>query len=362
MDRKKAIEEKLLPWFMENRRSMPWRSNRTPYRVWISELMLQQTRVDQATPYFRRFMKRFPSLKSLAGASQEDVLKLWQGLGYYSRARNLHKAARIIVAEMNGRFPTDPEEIIRLPGIGSYTAAAIGSLAFNKDLAVLDGNVIRVLSRLHAYTRDTRSSAARKELQQMAEALLVKGNAGRYNEAMMELGATVCLPGNPKCDVCPVASACMAARSGCPTDYPVKAPRKKVPHIIVGAAVVRNRKGDVLIAQRREEDMLGGLWEFPGGKQESGETIQQCIVRELKEELGVNVEVEDFLVTVQHAYSHFTMDMHTYFARIRSGRPRPLHCQDYRWVPIGGLRDFPYSKADLNIIAELEKVSSKKGA
>jgi A/G-specific adenine glycosylase len=362
MDRKKAIQKKLLPWFAENRRSMPWRSNRTPYRVWISELMLQQTRVDQATPYFRRFMKRFPSLKSLAAASQEDVLKLWEGLGYYSRARNLHRAARIIVDEMNGRFPSDPDEIIKLPGIGSYTVAAIGSLAFNQDLAVLDGNVIRVLSRLHAYTKDTRSAVARKELQQMAEALLVKGRAGSCNEAMMELGATVCLPGKPKCDVCPVASVCLAARSGCPTDYPVKAPAKKVPHIIVGAAVVRNRKGDVLIAQRREKDMLGGLWEFPGGKQENGETIQECIVRELKEELGINVEVEDFLVTVRHAYSHFTMDMHTYYARIRSGRPRPLHCQDYRWVQVTGLRDFPYSKADLNIIAELEKVSSTKGA
>jgi A/G-specific adenine glycosylase len=362
MDKKKAIKTKLLPWFTENKRSMPWRSNRTPYRVWISELMLQQTRVDQATPYFRRFMKRFPSLKSLAKASQEDVLKMWEGLGYYSRARNLHKAARIIAEEMSGRFPSDYDDIIKLPGVGGYTAAAIGSLAFNQDLAVLDGNVIRVLSRLYAYTKDTRSSVARAELQQMAEKLLVKGDAGSYNEAMMELGATVCLPMNPKCDVCPVASACLAAQSGCPTDYPVKAPRKKVPHIVVGAAVIRNRKGEVLIAQRREQDMLGGLWEFPGGKQETDETIQQCIARELKEELGINVEVEDFLTTVHHAYSHFTMDMHTYFGRIKSGRPSPLHCQDYRWVRIPDLRDVPYSKADLNIIAELEKNPPKKGS
>jgi A/G-specific adenine glycosylase len=361
MDRKRTIQTKLLPWFEENKRSMPWRSNRTPYRVWISELMLQQTRVDQVTPYFRRFMKRFPSLKSLAAASQEDVLKLWEGLGYYSRARNLHRAARIIVDKMNGRFPSNPADIIKLPGVGSYTAAAIGSLAFNQDLAVLDGNVIRVLSRLHAYTKDTRSSAARTELQQMAETLLVKGEAGNYNEAMMELGATVCLPRNPKCNACPVVSVCLAARSGCPADYPVKAPKKKVPHIVVGAAVIRNRKSEVLIAQRREKDMLGGLWEFPGGKQENGETIQQCIVRELREELGINVEVENFMITIRHAYSHFTMDMHTYFARIRSGRPRPLHCQDYRWVRVDRLRVFPYSKADLKIIAELEKDASMKG-
>jgi A/G-specific adenine glycosylase len=352
---KHAINAGLLPWFAANKRSMPWRSNRTPYRVWISELMLQQTRVDQATPYFHRFMKRFPSLKSLAEASQEDVLKMWEGLGYYSRARNLHKAARIISTEWKGRFPRTPEEIQSLPGIGSYTTAAIGSLAFNLDLAVLDGNVIRVLSRLFAYTTDSRSVTAKKELQQLADDLLVKGKAGDFNEAMMELGATVCLPRKPKCDECPMTTVCLGHQSGRPTDYPVKAPKKKVPHIIVGAAVVINSKGRILVAQRHAEDMLGGLWEFPGGKQESGETIQQCIARELKEELGIAVEVGEFLTTVKHAYSHFTMEMHTYFARIKSGRPRPIDCQDFQWLETADLRKLPYSKADLNIISALEK-------
>jgi A/G-specific adenine glycosylase len=353
---KRRIEKNLLPWFEANKRSMPWRKNRTPYRVWISELMLQQTRVDQVIPYFNRFMKRFPSLKSLAESSQEDVLKMWEGLGYYSRARNLHKAAQIISGERKGRFPNTPEEISSLPGIGSYTTAAIGSLAFNLDLAVLDGNVIRVLARLFAYTTDSRSTTARKELQQLADKLLVKGDAGSFNEAMMELGATVCLPKNPQCDVCPMAPVCLGHQSGRPTDYPVKAPKKKVPHIVVGAAVVMNRKGEVLIAQRRATDMLGGLWEFPGGKQESGETIQQCIVRELKEELGIRTETGAFLITVKHAYSHFTMEMHTYFSKIKSGRPRPLECQDFQWLKISELRKVPYSKADLYIIDELEKI------
>ncbi|MCF7816860.1 MAG: A/G-specific adenine glycosylase [Kiritimatiellales bacterium] len=346
---KRAVATKLLPWFSANKRSMPWRSNRTPYRVWISELMLQQTRVDQATPYFNRFIKRFPSLKSLAAASQEDVLKMWEGLGYYSRARNLHKAAQIIANEHGGRFPGTAEEIQNLPGIGSYTAAAIGSLAFNLDLAVLDGNVIRVLSRLFACT------SSKKELQQMADDLLVKGDAGNFNEAMMELGATVCLPKNPQCCECPMSGVCKGLKSGNPTDYPVKAPKKKIPHIVVGAAVVTNGKGEVLIAQRRNEDMLGGLWEFPGGKQEPGETIEQCIVRELKEELGINIVTGDFLVTVKHAYSHFTMELHTYFAKIKSGRPRPIHCQNFQWLGIPKLRTVPYSKADLKIIEALEK-------
>ncbi len=352
---KRAIRTKLLPWFATNRRAMPWRSNRTPYRVWISELMLQQTRVDQVIPYFNRFMKRFPSLKSLAAASQEDVLKQWEGLGYYSRARNLHKAAQIITDEHRGRFPKTAEEIIKLPGIGSYTTAAIGSLAFNLDLAVLDGNVIRVLSRLFAYTKDTRSTTAKKELQQLADDLLVKGEAGNFNEAMMELGATICLPKNPQCGSCPISHVCLGHESGRPTDYPIKAPKKKVPHIVVGAAVVTNRKGEVLIAQRRDEDMLGGLWEFPGGKRETGETIQQCIVRELKEELGINIETGDFLITVKHAYSHFTMEMHTYFAKIKSGRPRPIECQNFQWLDTSDLRKVPYSKADLYVIDALER-------
>ncbi len=351
----RTVATKLLPWFARNKRCMPWRSNRTPYRVWISELMLQQTRVDQVIPYFNRFMKRFPSLKSLAAASQEEVLKQWEGLGYYSRARNLHKTAQIISRDFRGRFPRTAEEIIKLPGIGSYTTAAIGSLAFNLDLAVVDGNVIRVLSRLFAYTKDTRSTTAKKEIQQLADALLVKGDAGNFNEAMMELGATICLPKNPRCTDCPMSKVCLGHESGRPIDYPIKAPKKKVPHIIVGAAVVTNRKGEVLIAQRRNEDMLGGLWEFPGGKQEIGETIQQCIVRELKEELGINIETGAFLITVKHAYSHFTMQMHTYFAKIKSGRPRPIECQDYRWIEISELREFPYSKADLYVIDELEK-------
>lgn len=348
------MQQHLLPWFKANKRSMPWRNNRTPYRVWISELMLQQTRVDQVIPYFTRFMKRFPSLRSLATASQEEVLKQWEGLGYYSRARNLHKAAILIQIEHAGRFPDTAEAISNLPGIGPYTTAAIGSIAFNLNLAVLDGNVIRVLSRLMAYPTDTRTTKAKQELQQLADALLIEGEAGDCNEAFMELGATLCSPSSPTCSDCPLQAVCLAQKSGSPTNYPIKAPKKKVPHLIVGAAVITNRKGEILIAQRREKDMLGGLWEFPGGKQEPGETIQQCIARELKEELGLNIAVSDFLITVKHAYSHFTMDLHTYRAKIKSGRPRPLQCQDYRWVKLPDLRTYPYSKADLKIIEALE--------
>jgi len=351
---KRTVEQRLLPWFENHRRTMPWRQNRTPYRVWISEIMLQQTRVEQVIPFFNRFIKRFPSLKSLAEAPLLDVLKMWEGLGYYSRARNLHKTAQIISKDWKGRFPKSEKDLKKLPGIGNYTAAAIGSLAMNLDLAVLDGNVIRVLSRLFTYPRDPTTIAAKKELQQFADSLLVRGRAGDCNEAFMELGAKICTPRNPNCPECPLSRVCLACKSGTPEIYPVKAPKKKVPHILVGAGVITNRRGEVLVAQRKTDAMLGGLWEFPGGKQESGETIQQCIVREIREELGVNVTIEDFLLTVKHAYSHFTMEMHAYRARIASGRPRPIECAAYAWVKIPNLREYPYSKADLKIVDKLQ--------
>jgi len=361
-----AAKKRLLPWFSRNARDLPWRKNRTPYRVWVSEIMLQQTRVDTVIDYYRRWMKAFPSWRALARAPQADVLKCWEGLGYYARPRNLHAAAKIVCDDFNIIFSKDwkkraenfqgLEKFLRsFPGIGNYTAAAIASLAFNEDAAVVDGNVIRVLSRLFAYGGDGKSTVGKKKMQAWADELLVKGRAGEYNEAMMELGALVCVPVAPKCADCPMQKVCTAFAKGLPDKYPVMKKKKKVPHIVVGAAVVTNRKGEVLIAQRKQNDMLGGLWEFPGGKQEPGETIEECIARELKEELGINVEVGDFLMTVKHAYSHFTMTLHVHRAKIISGRPRPLDCADYRWVKISALRDFAYSKADLHVVEKLQK-------
>lgn len=373
---KKAIKNGLLPWFAQNRRDLPWRKNRTPYRVWVAEIMLQQTRVDTVVDYYRRWMKAFPSWRALARAPQADVLKAWEGLGYYSRARNLHAAAKIVCDDFNGRLKNvdavssprsstaaDAVRTPRLhflkqfPGIGDYTAAAIASLAFNEDAAVVDGNVIRVLCRLFAFGGDTKNAAGKKRMQAWADELLVSGRAGEYNEAMMELGALVCLPKNPKCLECPMQDVCAAFAKGKPEKYPVMKKKKKVPHIVVGAAVTVNRKGEVLIAQRLEGDMLGGLWEFPGGKLESDETIEECVARELKEELGINVEVGDFLMTVKHAYSHFTMTMHVYYTKIVSGRPRPIHCADYKWVNIPNLGKQAYSKADLHVVEKLQRDS-----
>lgn len=351
---RQAVRDRLLPWFAANARDLPWRRNRTPYRVWVSEIMLQQTRVDTVIGYYQRWMKTFPSWKALADAPQSDVLKCWEGLGYYSRARNLHAAAKTIAGEYAGKPPAAAAELKKMPGIGPYTAAAIASLAFNEDAAVVDGNVIRVLSRLSAFGGDTKSASGKKQMQDRADSLLVKGRAGEFNEAMMELGALVCLPKNPECRKCPMQRVCAAFAAGTPEKFPVIKKKAKVPHITVGAAVTVNRKGEVLIAQRRQDDMLGGLWEFPGGKQEPGETIQECIARELKEELGINTEIGGFVLTVKHAYSHFTMTMHVYRSTIISGRPRPIHCADYAWVKVGDLGRYAWSKADLQVVEKLQ--------
>ncbi len=348
-----SIVRQLLPWFRRHARALPWRRRRTPYRVLVSELMLQQTRADQAAPYFERFIRRFPDWRALAAADEADVLKAWEGLGYYARARNLRRLAQWIVNKGGGRLPKSVDALRRLPGIGPYTAAAVGSLAFGLDAAAVDGNVRRVLARVFELSAP-RGVSLEAECRRLAADLLPKGRAGAFNEAMMELGAVVCLPRAPRCTDCPLRGVCRSAATGTPEQYPRRAPRKRVPHYVVGAAVTLDARGRALIAQRKSEEMLGGLWEFPGGKIEPGETMAECIARELKEELGIEIEVGERLTVVRHAYSHFTIELHAHFARRIRGRPRRIHCADFAWVPVARLRDRPFSRADLRIIEALE--------
>jgi len=344
------VRRRLLPWFARRARALPWRRRRTPYTAWVAEMMLQQTRVDQALPYYRRWLRRFPSVRALAAADLQAVLKAWEGLGYYARARNMHAAARRVTSDLRGRWPVTAAEWAALPGVGPYTAAALASLLHNEPVAVLDGNVARVLCRLRAAPLNPRSGAARRTLRAWADELLPADRAGAHNEAMMELGALVCRPRRPGCGVCPLRTVCAGFASGDPHAYPAAPPRKKLPHLTVGAAVLRDRRGRVLITQRRTEDMLGGLWEFPGGKREPGETMEQCIARELREELGITAEVGAPVAVVRHAYSHFTIELHAHAARLRRGRPCCLHCADFAWVAPDRLRVYPFSKADLLVL------------
>jgi A/G-specific adenine glycosylase len=342
----------LLGWYEFNARSIPWRNNPDPYKVLISEVLLQQTRVETVIPYYHRWMKRFPTIYSLAQADLEEVLTAWEGLGYYSRARNLHKAAKTIVDEFGGKIPQDPKILQSLPGIGRYTAAAIASIAFGADAAALDGNIRRVLARVFNLDVPARSLQGERRLWELAEAHLPPGRAGDYNQALMDLGAVICTPRLPDCPKCPLESICEARRLGIQDQRPIQSPKKKIPHYIVTAAVI-HKNGSVLIARRPEAGLLGGLWEFPGGKLEEGEDMPVCLVREIKEELGVKVDVGSLLGVYNHAYTHFRVTLHAYNCTLTEGEPRPLQVSDLRWVSPGELENFPMGKIDRQISKDI---------
>ncbi len=344
----------LLRWFRANAADLPWRRVRDPYTVWLSEIMLQQTQVQTVIGYFERFVARFPTIAALAAAPLDDVLKLWEGLGYYSRARNLHRAAQEVMVHWGGELPRTARELQSLPGIGRYTAAAIASLAYGEDVPVLDGNVIRVMTRLYNIAEDITQQSTLNRLWELAAALVPAGEAGPYNEALMELGRVICRPRRPACSRCPLQAHCQAYRAGLQEQRPIRARRAPVPHYNVVAGVISGTaQGRYLIARRRPEGLLGGLWEFPGGKQEDGESRPEALQRELKEELDITVEVGEFLVRVRHAFTHFRITLDAYHCRHVSGEPRALGVADFAWVTLEEMAGYAFGKADQQIIAAL---------
>lgn len=348
-----AFVPDLLNWYQHNARELPWRGSADPYAIWISEIMLQQTRVEAVIPYYQRWMERFPEVQTLSAATQQEVLAVWEGLGYYARARQLHSAAQLIVEKYGGQLPRTAAELQRLPGIGAYTAGAIASIAFGADEAALDGNIRRVLARLFNVTEPIRTSAGERRLWQLARQHLPPGRAGEYNQALMDLGATLCTPRQPRCLACPIAAHCQAFALGLQEQRPVQADKTVLPHYIVTAAVI-TRRGQVLIAQRPARGLLGGLWEFPGGKQQPGEDLHACLQREILEELGVKVEPGQLLGTYQHAYTHFRVTLHAFCCRLPDGeQPRPLQVQQVRWAKPAELPSFPMGKIDRQIARKL---------
>ena len=342
----------ILDWYDRHARRLPWRDQPTPYRVWISEIMLQQTRVETVLPYFERWMQRFPTLQALAEASEQDVLKAWEGLGYYSRARNLYRAARLVMEQYNGRIPGEREQLEKLPGIGRYTAGAIASIAFGKDEPALDANIRRVLARVFNVTVPARSPEGERLLWQFAGATLPAGRAGDYNQAIMDLGSSICTPRAPACLICPINVFCEAFRLGVQEQRPVLDAKPAVPHYTVTAAVIHHDE-DILIARRPENGLLGGLWEFPGGKLEPGESLPEGLRREIMEELGVPVTVGEPFGVYRHGYTHFKVTLHAFHCRIEAGEPQPLHASEIRWVPPDALHTFPMGKIDRQIAHRL---------
>lgn len=348
-----VISGRLLAWWDAGHAELPWRASNDPYAVWVSEVMLQQTQITTVLPYYKRWLDRFPTVEALAAASVDEVLKLWEGLGYYSRARNLHAAARTVVEMYGGEIPGTVSELMKLKGIGRYTAGAIASIAFDQPVPVLDGNVVRVLSRLYDLPDDVTQTATKKQLWRMAEELVPQEQPGAFNQALMELGQTVCLPAAPKCHECPLSEDCLAKARGTQLERPVRPPRRKTPHYDVTAGIIWREDGRFLIAQRPFDGLLGGLWEFPGGKQEDGERLPETLKREIQEELAIEIEVGERLTIVKHAYTHFRITLHAYHARHVAGRPQHIGVADHAWVRFADLEQYAFAKTDRQIIKAL---------
>ena len=365
-DSHRWLRTALLTWWQQQGRHwIPWKLRPDgsaaadgealdPYPIWVAEIMLQQTQLQVVLPYWQRWMAAFPTLEALAAASEHDVLLQWQGLGYYSRARRLQQGAQLLVtAGGSDSWPRDLESWTALPGIGRSTAGSIVSSAFDQPQAILDGNVKRVLTRLIASPRPPARDLAR--LWQLSAQLLDAQRPRAFNQALMDLGASLCTPRNPSCGACPWQKRCAAYAAGTPTAYPVKEAPRDLPFQVIGVGLVFNAAGQVLIDQRLNEGLLGGMWEFPGGKQEPNEPIEATIARELREELAIEARVNEQLIVVDHAYSHKRLRFVVHLCQWLSGQPQPLASQQVRWVEPSDLSSYPFPAANARIIAALNR-------
>ncbi|HSV98943.1 MAG TPA: A/G-specific adenine glycosylase [Sedimentisphaerales bacterium] len=355
-DRKRSIriQQALQTWYSATARDLPWRRTTDPYAIWLSEIMLQQTRVPTAIPYYERFLRRFPTVSRLARARLDTVLKMWEGLGYYSRARNLHKAAKEIVSRFQGRLPRTKDDLLTLPGVGRYTAGAISSIAFNERAPLVDGNIERVLCRVFRIHGSPKDAAIKGRIWSLAEELLPENEAGLFNQALMELGSEICSPRRPHCDKCPLAKSCEARIHKEQESLPTRSAKKPVPrHTIVVGVIYR--AGRILIDKRKPEGLLGGLWEFPGGKVHPRESLQAALRREIREELDIEIEVGKEIATVEHTYSHFHVEIHAFECAHAQGDPRPLACAALKWVRPRDLSRYAFPAANKKIIEILRR-------
>ena len=348
-----TISKRILGWYARHQRDLPWRRTRDPYAIWVSEIMLQQTRVDTVIPYYVLFMERFPVVQTLAEASLEEVLKAWENLGYYSRARHLHRASKKVVEVFSEKIPETRSELLSLPGIGPYTAAAILSFAFEKNVAAMDANVVRILCRIIAVLEPPQQAHTRKQLSHMAGNLVPEGDSSSYNQGLMDLGATICTPRRPSCKTCPLNDLCEAYGRGLQEQLPVTVKGPPIPHREMTAGILTDNVGRVLVVRRPEEGFLGGLWKFPGGEKGRNETLTKALVNRILEETGLEVEVKKKVTSVRHAYTHFRITLHAFRCSLDVSQIQEFDNPSIQWAPFSRLKDYPISKADRMIIEAL---------
>ncbi len=350
-----AFQQKLLAWFARYQRPLAWRRGYAPYHVWIAEIMGQQTQLDRVGVYLGRWLQRFDDVAAVAAASEQEILKAWEGLGYYSRARNIHRAAAIIMAKHQGRIPASEPELLALPGIGPYTAAAILSIAYNQPYPVVDANVKRVLSRLLDLDTPLDTATGKRCIQAAATRFFLPAAPRDYNQALMELGGLVCTPREPGCGLCPVQTECLAYHHATVAQRPCrKRARRKQVVIEMACCLIWNRQR-LYIQQRLSDDVWGGLWEFPGGQLEPGESPAEAARREVLEETGLRLGRLALLATVVHHYSHYRVILHGFMARLASPDQQPVlraasHCH---WVQVDDLERYPFPAGHRQLVAKL---------
>lgn len=354
------LRRKLLGWFSKNARQMPWRSDPTPYHVWVSEVMLQQTQVATVLPYYRRWMESFPSIDKLAAADESDLLRHWEGLGYYRRVRSIHAAAKQIIQDHDGKFPLTYDDALALPGVGRYTAGAVLSISTDAKLPVLEGNTQRVYSRWIAMRGSPTDTAANKLLWKFAEKILPPTGSGQLNQAAMELGALVCTPSNPNCDVCPVRSNCHANELGLQSQIPGKIKRiQYVDRTEFALLVTRKRRGETLYLARPLPDggRWGGLWDFPRPTEIQTKTIDGA-TDWLSGQLGRTVNSGVRLMTIRHAVTKYRISLHVHRAAI-SGKglvgAKPNPESGWQWVSLDALQSLPMSVTGRKIVKFLDQ-------
>ncbi len=327
------FQQALLRWFKNNRRDLPWRRKYEPYHVWLSEIMLQQTQMERGVKYFLRWLKRFPDIAAVASADEQEIMKYWEGLGYYARARNLHKAAKVMMSEFDGEVPGEYDSLLRLPGVGPYTASAISSIAFNSDIPVVDANVERVFSRLFDIDEPIKGRGVHKKICNIAEKLLPKGVARQFNQALMDLGGLICKPKKPDCGLCPISRKCLAYCGNFVEDRPVKGlPQQTILIEMSTGILVRDRY--IFIQQRKADDIWGGLWEFPGGRLKENESPETAVVREFEEETGFSVGICSKITTVTHFFTKYKVVLHCYRCRLDQDSilPELTAAQKFHWI------------------------------